>query len=133
MPHEISTAVARSIEVWEDDGGARRGADGLAARTLSGSASQVEWAERIRSRVDAEFDRVAASFRAIAGKQSSGRQADTAAVIAILEAKRDEVMNREQAGYFIHDWQDISDQVRRMIFQDAAYPDIRARIAARRD
>jgi hypothetical protein len=51
----------------------------------------------------------------------------------ILEAKRGEVMRRGQAGYFIHDWQDISDQVRRMVFQDARYPAIRARMAARRD
>jgi hypothetical protein len=37
---------------------------------------------------------------------------DTEAIIAILEDKRAEVMSREEAGYFVHDWQEISDQVR---------------------
>jgi hypothetical protein len=41
--------------------------------------------------------------------------ADTEAVIAILEDKRAQVMSSEQAGYFIHDWQEISDQLRQDI------------------
>jgi hypothetical protein len=57
---------------------------------------------------------------------------DTEAVIAILEDKRAEVMSREQAGYFIHDWQEISDQVRQMIFHDARYQAITANRVARR-
>ena len=39
---------------------------------------------------------------------------DTEAIIAILEEKRAEVMRREQAGYFIRYWQEISGQVRQM-------------------
>ena len=35
-------------------------------------------------------------------------------------------MAREQAGYFIHDWQEISDQVRQMIFQDPRYQAIKS-------
>ena len=30
-------------------------------------------------------------------------------------------MSRKQAGYFIHDWQEIGGQVRQMIFHDARY------------
>jgi hypothetical protein len=46
----------------------------------------------------------------------------TQAILAILEEKRAEVMAREQAGYFIHDWQELTDQVRKMIAQDSRYP-----------
>lgn len=120
------------IEVWEYEGGAWPRPPETSPAALTGTASQVEWAERIRRRVNAEFDRVAASFQAIARKQDSGRQADTTDVLAILEEKRVEVMGRQQAGYFIHDWQDISDQVRQMIFHDPRYAEIRARMAARR-
>ncbi len=88
---------------------------------LTGTPSQVEWAERIQRRVNGEFDRVAASFRAIADKQSDEKRADTEAIISILEDKRAEVMSNEDAGYFIHDWQDIYDQVRQMIFHDPRY------------
>ena len=52
-------------------------------------------------------------------------------VIAILEEKRAEVMSREQAGYFIHDWQEISDQVRQMILHDDRYQAIKSNRAAR--
>jgi hypothetical protein len=92
---------------------------------LSGTASQVEWAERIKLQVNAEFDRVAASFRSVASEQNSGKRADTESIIAILEDKRADVMSKNQAGYFIHDWQEISDQVRQMIFHDARYQAIK--------
>jgi hypothetical protein len=92
---------------------------------LSGSPSQVEWADRIRLQVNAEFDRVAASFRSVASKQNNGKRTDTESIIAILEEKRAEEMSNNQAGYFIHDWQEISDQVRQMIFRDARYQAIK--------
>ena len=31
------------------------------------------------------------------------------------------VMANQRAGYFIHDWQDLRDQVRKMIMNDARY------------
>ena len=99
---------------------------------MSGTANQVEWAERIKRQANDEFDRVARSFRSVAGKQSDAARADTEAIIAILEEKRAAVMRREEAGYFIHDWQEISDQVRQMIFQDARYQAIRSNRPARR-
>jgi hypothetical protein len=92
---------------------------------LSGTASQVEWAERIKLQVNAEFDRVAASFRSVASKQNNGKRADTEWILAILEDKRSEVMCKENAGYFIRDWQEISDQVRQMIFLDPRYQAIK--------
>jgi hypothetical protein len=92
---------------------------------MSGTANQVEWAERIKRLVNEEFDRVARSFRSVAGKQNDAARADTEAIIAIVEEKRAEVMRRGEAGYFIHDWQEISDQVRQMIFHDVRYQAIK--------
>jgi hypothetical protein len=55
-------------------------------------------------------------------KRYDGKRADTKAIIAILEVKRSEVMSKDQAGYFIHDWQAISDQVRKLIAHDFPIP-----------
>ena len=130
-PH-MNPSMARDIEAWEDEGGAPRAPLGVSAASMSGTASQVEWAERIKHQVNAEFDRVAAAFRSIAGKQGDDKRADAEAAIAILEDKRAEVMSREEAGYFIHGWQEITDQVRQMIFHDARYRAIESNRASRR-
>jgi hypothetical protein len=114
------------IEAWEGEGGATPAPLGGRAISMSGTANQVEWAERIKLQVNDEFDRVARSFRSVAGRQSDAARSATEAIIAILEEKRAEVMRREQAGYFIHDWQEISDQVRQMIFHDARYQAIKS-------
>ncbi len=98
---------------------------------MSGTASQIEWAERIKRQVNADFDRVAASFQLIAGRQGGEKGARTEAVIAILEEKRSEVMSRTEAGYFIRDWQEIGDQVRQLIFHDARYQAIKQGRTAR--
>ena len=73
---------------------------------MIGTANQIAWAEQIRVQVSAEFDRVRKALESAAEKQSGKRRADTEAMIAILEEKRAEVMAREEAGYFIHDWQE---------------------------
>jgi hypothetical protein len=105
----------------EGEGGAMPDRAGPAEASMTGTASQVEWAQLIKPRVNAEFDRVAAAFRSVAGRQTDGERAATEAVIAILEEKRGEVMSRTQAGYFIREWQELGDQVRQAIFQDARY------------
>jgi hypothetical protein len=99
---------------------------------MSGTVNQVEWAARIKRLVNAEFDRVAKSFQAVANVQKDQRRADTEAIIAILEEKRAEVMQRDEAGYFIHDWQEIGDQVRQAIFRDARYQKIKNSWSSRR-
>lgn len=98
---------------------------------MTGTTSQIEWAELIKPRVKAEFDRVAKAFQTVAGGQSGRAQIDTRAVIAILEEKRKEVLAKDKAGYFIHDWQELTDQVRRIISADPRYEAIRARRKAR--
>lgn len=117
----MNPTLADEVESWEDEGGAPP----VPIVTLQGSESQVEWAERIKAEVNIEFDRVAAAFRAIGTKQGESKRVETEAIIAILEAKRVEVMSNTRAGYFIHDWQEITDQVRRMIFDDARYQEIK--------
>lgn len=42
-------------------------------------------------------------------------------------------MAADQAGYFIHSWQELRDQVRRMIIQDPRYPAIKANGVAATD
>jgi hypothetical protein len=122
----MNSSADNDIEAWEGEGGATRAPLSVRAISMSGTANQVEWAERIKLQVNDEFDRVARSFRSVAGRQSDAARSDTEAIIAILEEKRAEVMRREQAGYFIHDWQEIGDQVRQMIFHDARYQAIKS-------
>lgn len=93
---------------------------------MTGTASQIEWAERIKATVIVEFDRVATLFSAVKEGQSDAVRAGSLAIVAILEEKRSEVMSRQDAGYFIRDWQEITDQVRRMILRDRRYEAIRA-------
>ena len=126
----MNGSIVGGIEAWESEGGAAPDSLGASASSMSGSVAQVEWAERIKRQVNAEFDRVSAAFWLIADRQDDDTSADTEAIIAILEEKRSEVMSREQAGYFIHDWQEISDQVRQLIGQDSRYQAIAARKAA---
>lgn len=114
--------MQETIETWEDEGGA----PGDGESQMTGTPSQIEWAEQIKLRVSAEFDRVAAAFKTVAGKQPEQARRDTEALIAILGEKRDEVMAQRRAGYFIREWQELSDQVRRMIAQDSRYQTIKA-------
>jgi hypothetical protein len=94
---------------------------------MTGTANQVDWAEQIKVRVSAEFDRVAGALTSAGARQTEADRMDTLAVIAILEDKRAEVMRNDQAGYFIHDWQELRDQVRQMIVQDSRYKTIKAK------
>lgn len=99
---------------------------------MTGTASQVEWAERIRVSVNGEFDRVAQAFQAVAERQTGPERSETEALIGILEEKRVEVMANDGAGYFIRNWQELSDQVRQLIAKDTRYRDIQAKRLARR-
>jgi chaperonin GroES len=93
---------------------------------MTGTPNQIEWAVRIRRLVSEEFDRVSQSFRTVALKQTGIKRTETEVILNILEEKRDEVMRRSEAGYFIHDWNEISDQVRKMIGQDSRFELIKA-------
>jgi len=88
---------------------------------LSGTDSQIEWAERIRQSVHSEFDRVANAFRQAAERQQGQDRQDTLAIIATLEEKRTETLANDRAGYFIRVWQELNDQVRKLLAEDARF------------
>jgi hypothetical protein len=94
---------------------------------MTGTAGQIEWAEQIRMRVGAEFDRVAVVLETAARTQTETDRIDTRGIIAILEEKRAEVMAIDRAGYFILEWQEMRDQVRQMIGKDPRYAVIKSR------
>jgi hypothetical protein len=93
---------------------------------MNGTACQIELAEQIRPRVEAEFQRVAGALRSASLRQSETDRRDTLAVIAILEEKRDETLSNDRAGYFICNWQEMTDQVRKMIAADSRFEAIQA-------
>ena len=130
---------------WENEGGATIRLDSfarlatpgfgpnIAPKTiLVGTPNQKEWAEQIKDRVHKEFDRVGMAMKSVATKQAGWDQTDTLKLVAILEEKRQDVMANARAGYFIHDWQELGDQVREMIVKDPRYGEIMARRAVRR-
>ena len=57
---------------------------------VTGSEAQVRWAQKIRL-CGSRIDRVATSLRSIAAWQTGDNCADTSAILAIPEQKRDEV------------------------------------------
>jgi hypothetical protein len=107
-----------NIAVWEGEGGSFNENPG---RRMTGSVDQIEWAERIRAQVNGEFDRVSRALQAVALKQSKRGRLSTFTIMLILEEKRVEVLANERAGYYIHDWQDLRDQVRKLIMNDPRY------------
>jgi len=98
---------------------------------MTGTASQIEWAEQIKQRVYVEFNRVAGALEGAARKQSDRDRMDTMAIIAIVQEKRAEVMAKDEAGYFIRDWQELRDQVRQILGRDPGYQAIKMRREAR--
>ena len=138
--------MQEAIEAWEGEGGGlrqtaeervaprfviARGSPVAAEKKMIGTANQVDWAERIKRQVSAEFDRVSKALESVANKQAGQKRMETLSVIAILEEKWTEVMSKDQAGYFIREWQELRDQVRQMITQDSRYQAIRANRAVR--
>ena len=100
---------------------------------MTGTPNQIELAEQIKSRANAEFDRVAEAFRRVALIQTGQDRIDTVAIIEILEEKRAEVMAIPSAGYFIHDWSEPDGQVRQMIGRDVRYHAIQNNRRLRRE
>lgn len=93
---------------------------------MTGSASQIEWAERIKPKVEAEFDRVVRVFQTLGTTQRELDRSDSQAIVAIVEDIRGTVLANDHAGYYIRIWQELKDQVRHMVSQDPRYQAIRA-------
>jgi hypothetical protein len=112
------------ISAWEGEGGSSSRAP---AGHMIGTLGQIAWAIQIKSQVEAEFNRVREVLEHAAARGATENVADIQAIIRILEDKRAEVMENEQAGYFIHDWQDPRDLVSRLVIGDPRYEEIKAR------
>jgi hypothetical protein len=121
--------LSDATEAWEGEGGAVP----AVAKPLTGTVNQTAWAEQIREKVNAEFDRVCTALESAAGSRVEQHRADTRAMLAILEEKRAEVMARDEAGYFIQEWQELRDQVRLMLANDPRYKAIKASWVAAAD
>jgi hypothetical protein len=85
---------------------------------LTGTPNQIEMANLILPTVNGEFDRVANAFHALALTQSPEARANTLIALTVLEEKRTEVLSNPSAGYFIAEWRELSDQVRKLIAKD---------------
>ena len=99
---------------------------------MTGTKSQIEWAEQIRPGVAKEFDRVAKVLRAQMAIQTGQKQSETRTILEILEQKRSATLSIRSAGYYIRNWQELSDQVRQMIAADPRYLAIRDQRETRR-
>ena len=88
---------------------------------MTGTPNQITWAEQIKPRVGAEFDRVERALTAVMLKQLEPNRISALSAIAILNEKRGEVMANNTAGYFIKEWQELDGKVRLMITQDPRY------------
>ena len=123
--------MEEALESWEDEGGAARSIPVAAKHEMTGTINQVDWAEQIKTQVNAEFDRVAKALEQASSKRAGQDREDIQLMSAILEDKRAEVMANDRAGYFIHDWQELRGQVRELIAEDPRYRTIKASRAAR--
>ena len=123
--------MEEALESWEDEGGAGRNVAQAAKPPMTGTINQVEWAEHIKTQVNAEFDRVAKALESAAAKRAGQDRVDIQLMLAIHEDNRAAVMANDRAGYFIHDWQELRGQVRELIADDPRYRTIQANRAAR--
>lgn len=99
---------------------------------MTGTESQIEWAQRIKPKVGVEFDRVTRVFETVAAKQQEPDRTETRLIVDLVRKMRASVMANEEAGYFIRVWQEVKDQVRQMVSQDPRYVEIRSSRALRK-
>lgn len=94
---------------------------------MIGTENQIEWANQIKPAVEAEFERVIRAFQTLAPNQSAASLADTQTILTILQEQRSAVLANPSAGYFIAEWRELSDQVRKGIAKDPRHQAIQAR------
>jgi hypothetical protein len=99
---------------------------------MIGKVNQVKQAEQVKARINTEFDRIARALVSAAAKQAGQDRTDTETVLVILEDKRIEVMEKDQASYFLNNWRELSEEVREKIVQDSRYQDLNTQRARRR-
>jgi hypothetical protein len=84
------------IATWEGGGGS---AGRMAERGMIGTLNQIAWAVQIKSQVDAAFERVRKMLEYARRKQSPEDVTDIESINRILEDKRAEVKENEQAEF----------------------------------
>ena len=114
MPNDVSerngpTQVAGPRSVW---------GSGQNLPPLTGLASQISWANQIRSQVNASFDRVLSSIQAGINRYKSLEADETATLLDLVEEHRVKVLGVADAQYFLDHWQDPVDRVQRLIHAD---------------
>jgi len=114
--------VEEGLFAWENEGGSSKQAE---KQRMTGTVNQIAWAEQIKAQVNEEFDRVRRALATVAIAPFNPDRSDIVALIDILEDKRADVLAHEDAGYFIHGWQETRDQVRKLILADSRYKAIR--------
>jgi hypothetical protein len=95
---------------------------GTAQRDTTQDAAR---ATQIKTRVLADFNRVVDALQSAADLTTGERRADALTVIAILKEIRETLVaagaeRREDGAYLIVDWQDATEQVRRIVANDRA-------------
>ena len=117
--------VVRNHFAREDEICATGSAGALSDAGNRDPANRALRAELIKSRVLADFDRVVDTLRGAAALTSGEQKADALTVIEILKEIRDTLVAANPAagddgGYLIVDWQDATEQVRRIVARDRA-------------
>lgn len=93
---------------------------------MNAAPNHPERTADLKARVNAEFDRVAQSFHAAAQHQSGRERQDTAALLEILEEHRAAVLANTDLGYFLDNWSNPHEQVRRLLATDPRVVALRA-------
>jgi hypothetical protein len=93
---------------------------------MNAAPNHPERTADLKARINAEFDRVARSFHAAAQQQSGRERQDTVALLEILEEHRAAVLANTDLDYFLDNWSNPQDQVRRLLAADPRAAAIRA-------
>jgi hypothetical protein len=138
MPNDVRDQRRDSFDSGGISGGVRAPADhngdggGHNHVVLRGAADQISWAREIRARVSAEFDRVRSSIEAGSNKFRALDRTETATLLTLIEEHRAAVFSRDQADYFIAEWQNPADRLQRVFNGDERWRAISDARAARR-
>jgi hypothetical protein len=92
--------------------------------TLHGHASQISWANQIRTQIVSSFDRLVTSVESGANRYRGLEPGEISTLLAVVEEHRIKVLGVQEAQYFLDHWQDPVDQVQRLIHSDERWKNI---------
>jgi hypothetical protein len=97
---------------------------GTTDSALTGLASQVTWANQIRTQINLSFDRLVTSVETGVNRYKGLEPGEISAVLAMVEEHRTKVLGVQDAQYFLDNWQDPVDRVQRLIHGDERWKNI---------